>query len=82
MARPSGSSSRSTKRSENKCPMCSGGRLDEAVVSMRLRGVLVTGLIGHRCDSCGEVVIPMSEGDRAKKIADLKLSERERNKAA
>jgi len=62
--------------------MCGDGHLEETVFSHRFRGVLVSGLLGHRCDKCGEIILSSSEGDRARKIVELKLAERARKKAA
>jgi uncharacterized protein with PIN domain len=76
-ARRSGTSSRSTKPSEDRCPECGKGRLRRvlATKSFRVedRRVRVPGLLPLECDACRAQVWPQEEVKRVRQVVEIKL---------
>lgn len=74
MAKKRGSSSPSTKpTARDSCPLCGKGHLDTVVTTHELRGVTIHDLLLDRCDSCGELIWPLGEVERARRVASLKI---------
>jgi hypothetical protein len=69
-------------RSKNPCPECATGRLDPVLITRRFRGVQLSNILADQCDRCGAISLSGEEVERISRVVDLKLAEREREKAA
>jgi hypothetical protein len=78
MANRRGTSSRSTKPTRNRCPICPDGTLEKTLVSKSFRGILVPDLLADRCHTCGELMFSEHELERVR----LFVARRAQEKAA